>query len=78
MEVPKVPVLFAKPATSLANPFPAPTVLPKAFATEATFDYESELALVIGKDAKDVPEATALEYLLGFVPAALSCPAPPL
>lgn len=65
MEIPKVPVLFAKPSTSLADPFPAPTVLPKAFAKEDTFDYESELAIVIGKDAKDVDEKDALDYLLG-------------
>lgn len=65
MEIPAVPVLFAKPATSLADPFPAPTILPKAFAQENTFDYESELAIIIGKDAKDVSEQDALDYLLG-------------
>lgn len=65
MDIPAVPVLFAKPATALADPFPAPTVLPKAFAKEDTFDYESELAIIIGKDAKDVSEQDALDYLLG-------------
>lgn len=75
MDIPSVPVLFMKPSTTLADPFPAPTVLPKAFAESKTADYESELAIVIGKDAKNVSEADALDYLLGSVPPS---PPPPL
>lgn len=29
-------------------------------------DYEGELVVVIGKDAKNVPEADALDYVLGY------------
>lgn len=54
-----------KPSTALGDPFPAPTVLPKAFAQEDSADYESELAVVIGKDCKDVSEANAMDYVLG-------------
>lgn len=36
---------------------PAPEVLP---------DYEVELVIVIGKDAKDVPVEKAIDYVLGF------------
>lgn len=32
-------------------------------------DYEVELAIVIGKDAKDVPESQALNYVLGYTGA---------
>ncbi|ORY73631.1 putative mitochondrion protein [Leucosporidium creatinivorum] len=66
MALPEVPVLFMKPSTALADPFPAPTILPKAFLKDNSADYESELAIVIGKDAKNVSEADALDYLLGF------------
>lgn len=66
MAIPEIPVLFMKPSTALADPFPAPTILPKAFIKDNSADYESELALVIGKDCKNVSEADALDYLLGF------------
>jgi 2-keto-4-pentenoate hydratase/2-oxohepta-3-ene-1,7-dioic acid hydratase in catechol pathway len=55
-----------KPATSLADPYPAPTVIPKAFVADNAADFESELALVIGKAAKNVSEEDALDYLLGY------------
>lgn len=32
-------------------------------------DYESELVIVIGKPAKDVSEADALNYVLGYTAA---------
>jgi 2-keto-4-pentenoate hydratase/2-oxohepta-3-ene-1,7-dioic acid hydratase in catechol pathway len=65
MALPEVPTVFYKPATSLADPFPAPTVIPKAVVKDNAADYESELALVIGKEAKNVSEEEALDYLLG-------------
>ncbi|RSH84085.1 hypothetical protein EHS25_005330 [Saitozyma podzolica] len=69
MALPEVPTVFYKPATSLADPFPAPTVIPKAVVKDNAADYESELALVIGKEAKNVSEEEALDYLLGFTVA---------
>jgi 2-keto-4-pentenoate hydratase/2-oxohepta-3-ene-1,7-dioic acid hydratase in catechol pathway len=66
MDLPTLPVLFMKPSTALADPFPAPTTLPKAFIKDNSADYESEVVLVIGKDCKNVSEADALDYLLGF------------
>lgn len=69
MAIPEIPVLFMKPSTALADPFPAPTILPKAFINDNSADYESELALVIGKDCKNVSEADALDYLAGFTAA---------
>lgn len=72
MALPEVPVLFMKPSTSLADPFPAPTVIPKAFVQDKAADYESELVIVIGKAAKNVSEQDALDCVLGCVP-----PSPP-
>ncbi|KAJ7754338.1 hypothetical protein DFH07DRAFT_823044 [Mycena maculata] len=65
-EVPKVPVLFMKPETALGDPFPAPTIIPKFTLQHESADWESELAVVIGKTAKNVSEAEALSYVLGY------------
>jgi 2-keto-4-pentenoate hydratase/2-oxohepta-3-ene-1,7-dioic acid hydratase in catechol pathway len=65
MPLPKYPVLFYKPVTALTGPFdqiPVP-----ALAQEAEgLDYECELVAVIGKEARDVPESRALDYVLGY------------
>lgn len=66
MEIPKVPTIFMKPQTSIADPWPAPTVLPKQTLETDCGDYESELAVVIGKPCKNVSEAEALDYVLGY------------
>ncbi|OOQ91621.1 fumarylacetoacetate hydrolase family protein [Penicillium brasilianum] len=69
LPIPEVPTLFIKPSTALADPFPAPTVLPKITQQDGTGDYESEMVIVIGRDAKDVPESEALDYVLGYTAA---------
>ncbi|KAJ5721843.1 Fumarylacetoacetase C-terminal-like protein [Penicillium malachiteum] len=69
LPIPEVPTLFIKPSTALADPYPAPTVLPKITQTDNTGDYESEMVIVIGRDAKDVPESEALDYVLGYTAA---------
>jgi 2-keto-4-pentenoate hydratase/2-oxohepta-3-ene-1,7-dioic acid hydratase in catechol pathway len=69
LPIPEVPTLFMKPASSLADPWPAPTVLPKITQRDNTGDYESEMVIVIGRDAKDVPESEALDYVLGYTAA---------
>ncbi|KOS22017.1 Fumarylacetoacetate hydrolase domain-containing protein 2A [Escovopsis weberi] len=62
---PTYPVLFYKPVTALNGPadsIPVPTM-----AQEATgLDYECELVIVIGKRCYEVPEAEALDYVLGY------------
>ena len=65
LAIPEYPTVFFKPQDAIADPFPAPSVLPKAFAADEAYDYEAELALIIGKECKDVTEADALEYLAG-------------
>jgi 2-keto-4-pentenoate hydratase/2-oxohepta-3-ene-1,7-dioic acid hydratase in catechol pathway len=69
LEIPTVPTLFLKPSSSLADPFPAPTVLPKITQADGTGDYEAEMVIVLGREAKDVNEAEAMEYVLGYTAA---------
>ncbi|RDL36973.1 putative Fumarylacetoacetate hydrolase-containing protein 2 like protein [Venustampulla echinocandica] len=69
MGLPEVPTVFMKPATSLADPYPSPTIIPKSTLQDDCCDYESELVIVIGKKCKDVSEAEALDYVLGYTAA---------
>ncbi len=62
--VPEFPVLFMKSPAALQNPGD-PIQLPRQLASEQV-DYECELAVVIGKPAKNVPRARALDYVLGY------------
>ncbi|KAJ9104358.1 hypothetical protein QFC19_004000 [Naganishia cerealis] len=66
MALPTVPVLFMKPSTALADPYPAPTVIPKAYVGDNAADYESELVVVIGKSCKNVSESEAMQYVAGY------------
>jgi 2-keto-4-pentenoate hydratase/2-oxohepta-3-ene-1,7-dioic acid hydratase in catechol pathway len=65
MPIPKYPILFYKPVTSVSGPFdPIPIPLP---AQEAPgLDYECELVAVIGKPAYNVASSDALNYVLGY------------
>lgn len=70
LDLPKLPTLFMKPSTSLGNPFPTEKVpLPRETIETDTGDYESELAVVIGKQCRNVSEADALDYVLGYTAA---------
>jgi len=62
--LPENPVIFMKPTSSSNNPG-APIVVPKIIQGDR-LDYEAELAIVIGKACKDVTEAEALDYVLGY------------
>ena len=63
---PSEPLIFIKSATALSNPGD-PIVLPSQGPDRV--DYEAELVIVIGKKAKDVPEETATDYILGYTAA---------
>jgi 2-keto-4-pentenoate hydratase/2-oxohepta-3-ene-1,7-dioic acid hydratase in catechol pathway len=65
LDIPKIPVLFLRPSTALIGPHPAKVILPQAIIKDDAADYEAELAIVIGKDAKDVSEEAALQYFAG-------------
>ena len=61
------PVVFMKPTSALNHPG-EPIRLP-ACQHQSEVDYECELAVVIGRTARGVNEASALEYVLGFTAA---------
>lgn len=65
MASPKYPVLFYKPATAVTGPTDDIPVAPIAQEGEG-LDYECELVIVIGKEAREVPESSALDYVLGY------------
>jgi 2-keto-4-pentenoate hydratase/2-oxohepta-3-ene-1,7-dioic acid hydratase in catechol pathway len=60
--IPKDPVLFSKYATALVG-HNENIVLP---AVSQEVDYEAELVIVIGKKGRNVPVASALEYVAGY------------
>lgn len=62
MEVPKEPVLFMKATSSICGPDDG-IVIPKD--SEKT-DWEVELGVVIGREARYVSEADALDYVAGY------------
>src|ERR1051325_1902447 len=61
-EPPKAPLIFAK-LTNALSAQNAPIVLP---TVSQTIDWEAELAVVIGRRAKAVSEADALNYVFGY------------
>jgi 2,4-diketo-3-deoxy-L-fuconate hydrolase len=61
--IPAEPIIFMKSTTSLVGPFDD-IVIPK---NSVKTDWEVELAVVIGKKASYVEEASALEYVAGYV-----------
>lgn len=66
-KIPSYPVLFMKPNTALNHPGD-PIRLP-ACQVDSEVDYECELAVVIGRTCRDVAEAEALGYVLGYTAA---------
>jgi len=62
-EVPDAPLVFIKTLNTIADPG-QPILLPKMAPGEV--DYEAELAIVIGKEAKQVAPQDTDEYILGY------------
>ncbi|WP_040485780.1 fumarylacetoacetate hydrolase family protein [Lutibaculum baratangense] len=62
MPIPKEPILFTKAPTSLSGPNDD-VVFPKG-STKG--DWEVELAIVIGSESFEVPEARALDHVAGY------------
>lgn len=62
MEVPDRPILFGKWTTSITDPG-GPVRLP-SYSTKV--DFEGELAVVIGRDVRDVAVEDALETVFGY------------
>lgn len=62
-ELPEKPLIFLKATTSLTGPNKE-IKLPKMAPDEV--DFEAELAVIIGKKAKNIEAEEALDYVLGY------------
>jgi len=62
MPLPEEPLLFLKPPSAVIGPEEKIILPPQS----KRVDYEAELAIVIGKKAKNVSIETALDYVLGY------------
>jgi 2-keto-4-pentenoate hydratase/2-oxohepta-3-ene-1,7-dioic acid hydratase in catechol pathway len=62
MEVPEEPLLFLKPSTAVIGPGDPIPLLP----ISRRVDYEGELAVVIGRLARDVRAEDAFKVILGY------------
>ncbi len=62
MKIPQEPIIFLKPPTAVIGHQDA-IIYPKSIGR---LDYEAELALVIKKQAKNIPAAKASQYILGY------------
>jgi len=63
MSYPDQPILFIKATSSITGP-ESPIILPAAGPDRV--DYEAELAVVIGKQAKNIPPSEAMDCVLGY------------
>ena len=63
IEPPEMPTFFAKFANALTAPGATVPLPPWS----SKVDYEAEVAFVIGKRGKDVPEKRALEHVAGYM-----------
>jgi 2-keto-4-pentenoate hydratase/2-oxohepta-3-ene-1,7-dioic acid hydratase in catechol pathway len=61
-KLPEAPVIFMKPQSGIIGPGEAIELANPENETH----YEAELVVVIGKKARDVSEAEALDYVLGY------------
>jgi 2-keto-4-pentenoate hydratase/2-oxohepta-3-ene-1,7-dioic acid hydratase in catechol pathway len=62
INIPDEPVIFMKPRTAIIGP--NQKIIKRPFVNE--LDYEGELAIIVGKKAKDVPESEASKYIFGY------------
>lgn len=61
-ELPQNPILFIKASNSLNHPG-VPIPIPRR---SSMIDYEGELVVIIGREAKNVSRAEALEHIFGY------------
>ncbi|MCU0611314.1 MAG: fumarylacetoacetate hydrolase family protein [Candidatus Eisenbacteria bacterium] len=62
---PAHPIVFLKPTTAVIGP-DASIRIPLACRDTPQVDYEGELAVVVGREARDVSEEDALHHVLGY------------
>lgn len=64
-EAPELPIVFMKPTSALNHPG-ASIPLPAACTHGPEVDYEAELAVIIGKRARNVSRTEALDFVFGY------------
>ena len=64
LTIPDTPTVFSKYANSVIGPG-EPIVIPRV---SVQVDYEGELACVIGRRGRHIPEREALDYVAGYMP----------
>ncbi|MCS7277147.1 MAG: fumarylacetoacetate hydrolase family protein [Dehalococcoidia bacterium] len=65
-ELPQHPTFFTKPTTVVAGPYDD---LPYDPQLSPQWDYEAELAVVIGRGGRSIPEAEAMAHVFGYMAA---------
>ena len=63
LSLPNVPTFFTKAPTAIADPGSTLTLSPEV---SSQYDWEAELAVVIGERCRDVQEECALEVVFGY------------
>jgi len=61
-KIPEEPIIFMKPRTAIIGP--GDPVIKPDFVKK--LDYEVELAVIIGKEGKNIPVSEAEEYIFGY------------
>lgn len=64
-EPPELPIFFFKPVTTVVGPN-EPIVVPEG---NEEVKYESELAVVIGRTGRNIPESDVFDYVFGYTVA---------
>jgi 2-keto-4-pentenoate hydratase/2-oxohepta-3-ene-1,7-dioic acid hydratase in catechol pathway len=62
--IPPEPLIFLKPPSSVVGPGDAIRLPPRSLSKRV--DFEGELAVVIGRRARNVPVGRAAKYILGY------------
>ena len=65
-ELPKFPVFFSKPPSTVIGPDDA---IPWHGNVSTSIDWEVELAVIIGREGRDVAEPSAMGYVFGYTVA---------
>jgi 2-keto-4-pentenoate hydratase/2-oxohepta-3-ene-1,7-dioic acid hydratase in catechol pathway len=63
VELPDFPVIFTKATTAVNGPFDE---IPYDPAVSTMIDYEAELAVIIGRDGRNIRHQDALNYVYGY------------
>jgi len=63
VKLPEVPIVFTKATTTVIGPYDP---IPFDAAVSDHIDWEVELAVVIGREGKNIPEAEAMDYVFGY------------